>query len=136
MTLSDKPYESRLPTSLSSPPPPRHQHNNPTQPINQPKNKKMTDPERPPSPKTVAAREEAEKQRKATEAAEQAQLPYSWTQSIGDVDVSVPVDGKLRGRDMDVYLGREGIRVGVKGESPILEVYLPLRIYLSCLQGE
>jgi hypothetical protein len=83
----------------------------------------MTDPEQPPSPGQTAARERAEKERKAAEAAEQAQLPYTWTQSIGDVDVTVPVSGSLKGRDLDVSLTKAGIKVGVKGEEAILQVF-------------
>lgn len=95
----------------------------------------MTDPEQPPSPGQTAAREGAEQERKAAEAAEQAQLPYTWTQSIGDVDVTVPVSGSLKGRDLDVSLTKAGIKVGVKGEEAILKVHhhpLPAEKRLRC----
>ncbi|RMJ22860.1 Nuclear movement protein nudc [Aspergillus sp. HF37] len=91
----------------------------------------MTDPEQPPSPGQTAARERAEQERKAAEVAEQAQLPYTWTQSIGDVDVTVPVSGSLKGRDLDVSLTKAGIKVGVKGEEAILEGDFPHSIYVD-----
>ena len=83
----------------------------------------MSDSEEAPTPAQVAERERTEKERKAAEAAEQAKLPYTWTQTIQDVDVSVPVSGNYKGRDMDVVLTKTRIKVAVKGQEPILEVY-------------
>lgn len=74
--------------------------------------------------------EEEEKVRRAAEIAEQAKLPYKWTQTIRDVDVTIPVPGHLRGKDLDVLLAKDRIRVGVKGETPILEVFTYLPAYL------
>lgn len=65
-----------------------------------------------------------EKTRRATELAEQASLPYKWTQSIRDVDVTIPVAGHLRGKDLDVVLAKDRILVGVRGEEPIIDVFL------------
>lgn len=81
----------------------------------------MTD-ETSPNVAESAAREHEERERKAREAAEQAQLPYKWTQTIRDVDVTVPVSGNLKGRDLDVVLAKDRIKVAVKGEEAILEV--------------
>ena len=74
--------------------------------------------------------EEEEKVRRAAEIAEQAKLPYEWTQTIRDVDVTIPVPGHLRGKDLDVLLAKDRVRVGVKGETPILEVFTYLPTYL------
>lgn len=82
----------------------------------------MTDPEQSPTPAELAEREETEKQRKAAEDAEQSQLPYKWTQSIRDVDITVPVSSTYKGKDLDVSLKKTTIRVGIKGQAPILEV--------------
>lgn len=71
---------------------------------------------------TMADQTQEEKTRRAAELAEQAKLPYKWTQSIRDVDVTIPVPGHLRGKDLDVVLVKDRIRVGVKGETPIIEV--------------
>lgn len=74
------------------------------------------------TPQNPQLNEQEEKARRAAEAAEQAQLPYKWTQTIRDVDVTIPVPGHLRGKDLDVVLAKDRIRVGVKGESPIIDV--------------
>lgn len=66
--------------------------------------------------------DEDEKTRKALEDAEQAQLPYKWTQTIRDVSVTAPIPGTLKGKDMDVDLRKDSIRVGVRGQTPIIEV--------------
>lgn len=83
-----------------------------------------------PTPAETAAREQEEKDRKAREDAEQAQLPYKWTQTIRDVDVTIPVPGNLKGRDLDVVLAKDKIKVAVKGQEAIIEVhpstYLPI----------
>jgi hypothetical protein len=44
----------------------------------------MSDPEQDPTPIDVAKRDQEEKERKEKEDAEQAKLPYKWTQTIGD----------------------------------------------------
>ncbi|KAI0669811.1 nuclear movement protein nudC [Trametes maxima] len=63
------------------------------------------------------AREKADRDR---EAAEQAELPYSWTQQLGDVDVTVPVPKGTRGRDLNVVIQKKKLSVGLKGKEPIL----------------
>lgn len=75
-----------------------------------------------PSRQEVAQREQEEKERKAKEAAEQATLPYKWTQTIGDADVTIPVPGTIKGRDLDVVLTKTKIKVALKGQPPIIEV--------------
>ena len=73
---------------------------------------------------TPSERERTDKELKEKEAAEQAALPYKWTQTIGDVDISVPVAGHLRGRDIEVILTKKRIKVAIKGETEaILDVY-------------
>jgi hypothetical protein len=59
---------------------------------------------------------------RAREAAEQAALPYKWTQTIKDVDISVEVDGNLKGRDFDVVLKKTKLKVGIKGKEPFIDV--------------
>lgn len=75
-----------------------------------------------PSPADLAERERENKERKAREDAEQAQLPYKWTQTIRDVDVTAPIPGNLKGRDLDVVLTKNKIRVAIKGQEPLIEV--------------
>lgn len=80
------------------------------------------DPEESLPPAEVAQREQEEKERKAREEAEQAQLPYKWTQTIRDVDVTAPIPANFKGRDMDVVLTKTKIRVGIKGQEPLIDV--------------
>lgn len=60
----------------------------------------------------------------AKQAAEQAALPYKWTQTIAEVDISVLVPLGTRARDLIVEIKSQSIKVGLKGKEPILEVYL------------
>ncbi|KAF9893588.1 hypothetical protein FE257_010900 [Aspergillus nanangensis] len=84
-----------------------------------------SDPEHNPSAGDVAEREHEEKERKAKEDAEQAQLPYKWTQSIRDVDLTIPIPANIRGRDMDVVLTKTKIKVAIKGQQPFIEGDFP-----------
>lgn len=74
------------------------------------------------SPAELAQRELQEKERKAREEAEQAQLPYKWTQTIRDLDVTAPIPANIKGRDMQVTLTKTKIKVAIKGQDPIIEV--------------
>ena len=67
-------------------------------------------------------RDAAEAERKAKEDAEQAALPYKWTQTIKDVDVTISIDGKYKGRDLDVKISKKALRVAIKGQDPIIDV--------------
>ena len=71
---------------------------------------------------TPEEREKADKELKAKEDAEQAALPYKWTQTIKDVDVTIAIDGKYKGRDLDVKLTKTKLKVAIKGQEPIIEV--------------
>ena len=58
----------------------------------------------------------------ATERAQQAALPYTWTQTLADVDISFNVLPRLRGRDIDVRIARNTLHAGVRGEGAVVEV--------------
>lgn len=75
-----------------------------------------------PSPADLAQRELEEKERKARELTEQAQLPYKWTQTIRDVAVTAPIPANIKGRDMEVVLTKTKLKVAIKGQEPIIEV--------------
>lgn len=84
----------------------------------------MTTPtsnDRPSSP-TPSERATADAEAKAKETAEQALLPYQWTQTIKDLDITVAVDGKYKGRDLDVQIKKTRLKVAVKGQDAILDV--------------
>ena len=71
---------------------------------------------------TPSEREAKDKADRAREAEEQAKLPYKWRQTIGDVDVDVPVAANLRGRDIVVEMTKTTLKVGVKGQEPVIDV--------------
>ena len=48
---------------------------------------------------------------------------YSWTQTLSEVCLSVPVDANIRARDLDVVYEKKHLRIARKNaEHPILEV--------------
>jgi hypothetical protein len=46
---------------------------------------------------------------------------YSWTQTLGEVTVVVPVPPGTKGRALDVRITKTALRVGLKGQPPILD---------------
>ncbi|KAH7883533.1 nuclear movement protein nudC [Phlebopus sp. FC_14] len=64
------------------------------------------------------ARDKAERER---EAAEQAALPYTWRQELGEVDVVVPVPKGTRAKDLAVLIQKKKLSVGLKGKDKIVE---------------
>jgi len=81
----------------------------------------MADQPRPSSP-TPEEREKLDKEAKQKEQEEQSKLPYKWSQTIADLDITVAVPGNLKGRDLDVKITRNSLKAGVKGQEPIIEV--------------
>ena len=59
---------------------------------------------------------------RAKEAEEQAALPYKWTQTISDVDISISVPGNLKGKDLVVDIKKNTLKAGIKGQEPVIEV--------------
>jgi HSP20 family molecular chaperone IbpA len=53
---------------------------------------------------------------------EQAALPYKWTQTIGELDVTTEVPGNLKSRDLVVEIKKTKLVVGIKGQAPIITV--------------
>jgi len=46
---------------------------------------------------------------------------YSWTQTLTEVTVSVPVPAGIKARDLQVVIKKDYLKVGVKGQAPILD---------------
>lgn len=67
---------------------------------------------------------------RAKEQAEQDALPYKWTQTIGDVDITILVPGNLKGKDMVVDIKKQSLTAGIKGQEPIIKVCYLLNVYL------
>lgn len=79
----------------------------------------------------ASEREKADEELKAKEAAEQATLPYKWTQTIGDLDVAVPVPANIKGRDLEVKFTKTKLKVAIKGQDPIIDGDLPHSIHVD-----
>ena len=76
---------------------------------------------------TPSERENKDKEDRAREAEEQAKLPYKWTQTIQDLDITIGVPSNLRGKDIVVDMTKTKLKVGVKGQEPFIDVCI-LRI--------
>jgi len=70
------------------------------------------------TPEELKARD---KEDRAKEQQEQAALPYSWTQELGELDITVPVPQGTRGADLAVVLQKKKLRLALKGLDPILD---------------
>lgn len=57
------------------------------------------------------------------EAEEQAALPYKWSQTIGELDLSFNVPGNYKSRDLVVDIKKLSIVAGAKGQEPIIKVH-------------
>lgn len=75
-----------------------------------------------PAELTASERRSADDARRAKEKEEQALLPYKWTQTLGDVDITIPIDGALKARDLIVEFDKKSLKVGIKGKKPIIDV--------------
>lgn len=71
---------------------------------------------------TPSEREKKDKEDRAREAEEQAKLPYKWTQTISDLDITISVPSNLRGKDIIVDMTKTKLKVGVKGQEPFIDV--------------
>jgi hypothetical protein len=75
-----------------------------------------------PDSPTPSERGRIDKAAKEKEDAEQAALPYKWTQTIQDVDVTIPIAANLKGKDLDVKISKTKLRVAIKGQEAIIDV--------------
>lgn len=73
---------------------------------------------------TPEEQKKLDQEAKAKEDAEQAALPYRWNQTIKDLDVTISIDGKYKGRDLDVKIARNHLKVAIKGQDPIVDVLI------------
>lgn len=47
---------------------------------------------------------------------------YTWTQTLSEVNVTVPVPEGSKAKQLDVVIEKNYLRVGIKGQKPILDV--------------
>lgn len=59
------------------------------------------------------------------EQAEQAALPYAWSQKLDQVTVNVPVPEGTRAKQLNIAIKRTHLTVGFKGQEPIVDGDLP-----------
>ncbi|EGE05046.1 nuclear movement protein nudC [Trichophyton equinum CBS 127.97] len=78
-----------------------------------------------------AERERLDREHKEKEAKEQAMLPYKWTQTISEAEVTIPVPAEIRGKDLEVVLTKTKIRVALKGKEPIIDGSFPHPIHVD-----
>jgi len=62
---------------------------------------------------------------KAKEDAEQARLPYKWSQTIKDVDITIPIPANLKGRDLNVKFTKTKLFAAIKGQDAFIDGDLP-----------
>jgi HSP20 family molecular chaperone IbpA len=83
----------------------------------------MSSSERPASP-TPSERQKLDAEARKKEEAEQATLPYKWTQKIEDLDITIPIPGNLKSKDLIVEIKKTRIKAQVKGQEPLIDVRL------------
>jgi len=70
---------------------------------------------------TPEQREIRDKQDRAREAEEQATLPFTWRQDLGDLDLVIPIPKGTRARDLAIVIAKKKLSVGLKGQDKILD---------------
>ncbi|GAA93575.1 uncharacterized protein L969DRAFT_51484 [Mixia osmundae IAM 14324] len=70
-------------------------------------------------------------ERKRLEDEGQASLPYTWRQTLGEVDLIIPVPVGTRARDLTVDIKKTRLKVGLKGKEPIIDGELCKEIKLD-----
>ncbi len=83
----------------------------------------MSTSDRPSSP-TPSERERKDAEDRKREEEEQAKLPYKWTQTLTEADVTIPIAGNLKSRDLIVELKKTKLKAQIKGQDPFIDVRL------------
>ena len=71
---------------------------------------------------TPSEREKLDAEARQKEQEEQSKLPYKWTQTIGDLDITVPFPADIKAKQLDVKIAKKHLYVSVKNEPPIIDV--------------
>jgi hypothetical protein len=87
----------------------------------------MSSEDRAPSP-TPSEREKQDEADRQREEQEQAKLPYKWTQTLTEADVTIPIAGNLKSRDLIVELKKAHLKVSIKGQDPFIDGDTPHQI--------
>ncbi|KAB5549675.1 HSP20-like chaperone [Coniochaeta sp. 2T2.1] len=72
---------------------------------------------------------EQEAARAAQEKAEQDALPYKWTQTIGDLDITFAVPGSYKSKDLAIAISKSKLSAGVKNQPPLVQgdLFAPIK---------
>ncbi|KAI9170802.1 Nuclear movement protein nudC [Paramyrothecium foliicola] len=62
---------------------------------------------------------------RAKEAEEQAALPYKWSQTIAELNVTFTVPGNLKSRDLIIDIKKSKLSAGIKGQDAVINGDLP-----------
>ena len=81
---------------------------------------KMSSENRESSP-TPSERTKQDAEDRKKEEEEQAQLPYKWHQTLTEADVTIPIPGNLKARDLIVELKKSHLKIQVKGQDPLID---------------
>lgn len=66
--------------------------------------------------------DEKDKDKLKPNAGNGADLPnYKWNQTLGDIELTVPLNMKLKSRDIVVEIQKKRLKVGVRGQTPIID---------------
>lgn len=84
----------------------------------------MSSETRDPSP-TPSEREKQDAADRQREEEEQAKLPYKWTQTLTEADITIPIAGNLKSRDLIVELKKAHLKVSIKGQEPFIDGETP-----------
>jgi hypothetical protein len=60
---------------------------------------------------------------------------YSWTQTLQEVTLNVPVPTGTKSRFVVCEIKKNHLKVGLKGQPPIIEVSLLAGLFLMCLNS-
>merc|ERR1719433_2010342 len=50
---------------------------------------------------------------------------YSWTQTLQEIELRVPLGGAYKSKDLVVSIEKKHLKIGVKGKEPIIDCDLP-----------
>lgn len=89
----------------------------------------MASKDRSPSP-TPSERDRKDAEDRKREEEEQSKLPYKWTQTLTEADVTIPIAANLKSRDLIVELKKSHIKVQIKGQEPIIDVCILIHEHL------
>ncbi len=53
---------------------------------------------------------------------------YVWTQTLSELNLSIPMPANTRSKMLDISFGNKKVRVGIKGQSPIIDGEFPEKI--------